>query len=377
MSLPPAHPKSPARKPSVPAPRKWSQASPIAEEESAKPPGMPAKKYTPTVKAYKNAEFLGSSQARLLRIMCEYEETMLRLKRHKIRATILVFGSARAKSREEWAAALAAARALEAAAAAGEARAAATKAARKIERTAWMGDMTDKIVELSRLLTAWGVSDACHLGRDHSISGVTRYHFTDPRYASGGSGGGGGGGGNGHPRRLGSNVPSYGVLGEDVPGMEQGVYICTGGGPGFMEAANKGAAMVPGAKNMGMGITLPFEDGLNEFVTPELAFEFHYFFTRKFWMVYHCQALVVAPGGFGTLDELFEVLTLKQTGKIQQTLPVVLFGKTFWQTVVNWQALVDFGTIAQDDVNSLLFTDSEHEAFEFLVASLSKNNAHN
>eukprot|EP00611_Tribonema_gayanum_P019781 TRINITY_DN3493_c0_g2_i5.p1 TRINITY_DN3493_c0_g2~~TRINITY_DN3493_c0_g2_i5.p1 ORF type:complete len:136 (-),score=72.67 TRINITY_DN3493_c0_g2_i5:376-783(-) len=134
--------------------------------------------------------------------------------------------------------------------------------------------------------------------------------------------------------------------------------------------------MVPGAKNMGMGITLPFEDGLNEFVTPELAFEFHYFFTRKFWMVYHCQALVVAPGGFGTLDELFEVLTLKQTGKIQKTLPVVLFGKTFWQAVVNWQALVDFGTIAQEDVDSLFFTDSEQEAFQFLVASLSKNNNH-
>ncbi|KAG5189184.1 hypothetical protein JKP88DRAFT_160854 [Tribonema minus] len=323
--------------------------------------GAPAKKYTATTKAYKNQEFLGSSQARLLRVMCEYEETMLRLKRYKIKATVLVFGSARAKSQEDWEAAVAAARAAEAEAE-GEAKAAATKALQKIEKTSWMGEMTDKIVELSRLLTEWAVSPECRLGKDHTISGVTRYHHTDPRYSA-------------HPRKLGANVPSYGVLGDDEP-LEQGVYVCTGGGPGFMEAANKGAAMVPGAKNMGMGITLPFEDGLNEYVTPELAFEFHYFFTRKFWMVYHCQALVVAPGGFGTLDELFEVLTLKQTGKIQKTLPVVLFGKTFWQAVVNWQALVDFGTIAQEDVDSLFFTDSEQEAFQFLVASLSKNNNH-
>jgi predicted Rossmann-fold nucleotide-binding protein len=86
-----------------------------------------------------------------------------------------------------------------------------------------------------------------------------------------------------------------------------------------------------------MGITLPFETGLNKYVTNELAFEFHYFFTRKFWMVYHCQALIVAPGGYGTLDEIFEVLTLKQTRKIQTDLPVVLFGKEFWKKIVNWE----------------------------------------
>ncbi|CAM9423448.1 unnamed protein product [Discosporangium mesarthrocarpum] len=156
-----------------------------------------------------------------------------------------------------------------------------------------------------------------------------------------------------------------------------------------MEAANKGASRVPKAKNMGMGISLPFEAGktgegsggirggvtsLNEFVTDELAFEFHYFFTRKFWMVYHCQALIVAPGGFGTLDELFEVLTLKQTGKVQKNLPVVLFGKTYWEKIINWQALVDYGTIAQDDVDELFFTDDANEAFNHLVKCLSANN---
>ncbi|CAN0339579.1 unnamed protein product, partial [Ectocarpus sp. 13 AM-2016] len=107
--------------------------------------------------------------------------------------------------------------------------------------------------------------------------------------------------------------------------------------------------------------TLAAVTGLNEYVTEELAFEFHYFFTRKFWMLYHCQALVVAPGGFGTLDELFEVLTLKQTGKVQKTLPVILFGKDYWEKIINWQALVEFGTIAQEDVDSLFFTDDPQE----------------
>jgi uncharacterized protein (TIGR00730 family) len=116
--------------------------------------------------------------------------------------------------------------------------------------------------------------------------------------------------------------------------------VATGGGPGFMEAANKGASMVEGARNIGMGITLPFESSLNPYVSDSLAFMYHYFFTRKFWMVYHCQALIAAPGGVGTFDELFEVLTLKQTGKVQKDLPVVLFGKEFWTTTVNWEVSI-------------------------------------
>jgi len=137
-----------------------------------------------------------------------------------------------------------------------------------------------------------------------------------------------------------------------------------------MEAANKGAADVPGGKSIGMGITLPFEAGLNPYVTPELAFEYHYFFTRKFWMAYHMQALVVAPGGFGTCDELFELVTLKQTGKMQRSLPIVLFGKKYWKEVVNWKSFGDYGVINQSDVDELLFTDSVEEAFDFITRSL-------
>jgi len=148
------------------------------------------------------------------------------------------------------------------------------------------------------------------------------------------------------------------------------VYVCTGGGPGFMEAANRGASEVVGGKSIGMGITLPFEEGLNPFVTPELAFEYHYFFTRKFWMAFHMQALVVAPGGMGTCDELFELLTLKQTGKIQKSLPVVLLGKAYWKSVINWQKLGVYGVINPAEVDELLFTDDVQEAFDFIVRSL-------
>ena len=112
-----------------------------------------------------------------------------------------------------------------------------------------------------------------------------------------------------------------------------------------MEAANRGAADVPGGRSIGMGISLPFESGLNPYVTPELAFEYHYFFTRKLCMAFHMQALVVAPGGFGTCDEMFEMMTLKQTGKMQSNLPIVLPGRAYWKRVINWNAFYEAGTI--------------------------------
>jgi hypothetical protein len=122
-----------------------------------------------------------------------------------------------------------------------------------------------------------------------------------------------------------------------------------------------------------MGISLPFESGLNRYVTPELAFIFHYFFTRKFWMVYNTQALVCCPGGVGTCDELFELLTLKQTGKVPQDLPIVLLGKQFWTTIVNWQALVDFGVVVQRDVDDLFITDDIEAAFKYITDRLVVN----
>src|SRR6185295_11644271 len=120
--------------------------------------------------------------------------------------------------------------------------------------------------------------------------------------------------------------------------------VCSGGGPGIMEAANRGASDAKG-KNIGLNIGLPFEQFPNPYITRELSFEFHYFFMRKFWFAYMAKALVVFPGGFGTMDEMFEILTLLQTRKIRKHMPIVLFGTEYWNTVVNFDALIRFGVI--------------------------------
>ena len=138
----------------------------------------------------------------------------------------------------------------------------------------------------------------------------------------------------------------------------------------MMEAANHGASLVPGALSIGMGISLPFEPGLNAYVTPDMAFEFHYFFTRKLWFMYMAKALVVFPGGFGTLDELMELLTLVQTQKISKPLPIVLFGKEYWQSVINFQAMVEWGTISAKDLDLFLFTDDVDEAVNYMIKNL-------
>ena len=145
--------------------------------------------------------------------------------------------------------------------------------------------------------------------------------------------------------------------------------ICSGGGPGIMEAANRGASEAKG-ENIGLGISLPFEESVNPYTTRELAFEFHYFFMRKFWFLYLAKAVIIMPGGFGTMDELFEALTLVQTGKIKKRMPIVLFGSEFWDKVVNLEAMVEFGTISPGDLDLVFRTDSVDEAFDFITAEL-------
>lgn len=145
--------------------------------------------------------------------------------------------------------------------------------------------------------------------------------------------------------------------------------VCTGAGPGIMEAANRGA-MEAGGETVGLGITLPMEEQNNPYVTPDLNFEFHYFFTRKFWFLYPAKALVLMPGGFGTLDELFETLTLLQTRKMKKRLPVVLFGTEYWDKVLNLEALVEFGAINAADLDLIHRTDSVDEAYEYITGEL-------
>ena len=148
-------------------------------------------------------------------------------------------------------------------------------------------------------------------------------------------------------------------------------YVCSGGGAGIMEAANKGAELASG-KSIGFNITLPLEQSLNPYITQELRFNFHYFFIRKFWFLYYAKALIGFPGGFGTMDEVFELLTLLQTRKIQKQVPVVLFDKTFWNEVINFKALQEYGVIGPADLKLFKIIDDVEEAFRYITGQLKK-----
>jgi len=153
---------------------------------------------------------------------------------------------------------------------------------------------------------------------------------------------------------------------------ERRFVVCTGAGPGIMEAANRGAAEAHGM-NVGLRISIPVEEVDNPYVTRELMFQFHYFFMRKFWFYYLAKAVLIFPGGFGTLDELFELLTLVQTHKMTKPMPIVLFGTKFWDEVVNFDALVKHGTISAKDLSLVRRTDSVDEAYEWLVQQLTEH----
>ncbi|HYL00917.1 MAG TPA: TIGR00730 family Rossman fold protein [Steroidobacteraceae bacterium] len=153
-----------------------------------------------------------------------------------------------------------------------------------------------------------------------------------------------------------------------LPGRER-LIVCSGGGPGIMEAANRGATLA-GGRSIGLNIGLPQEQRPNPFITPELSFEFHYFFMRKLWFAHLAHALVAFPGGFGTLDELFEVLTLAQTRKLDRSIPVLLYGSAFWKEVINFEALVRHGTIAAEDLGLFAFVDEPQAALALLKRSI-------
>jgi uncharacterized protein (TIGR00730 family) len=148
--------------------------------------------------------------------------------------------------------------------------------------------------------------------------------------------------------------------------------ICSGGGPGVMEAANKGAKLA-GGSSMGLNISIPFEQFVNKYVDPELTLEFHYFFMRKFWLVYLAKSLVVFPGGFGTLDEFMEVLTLMQTGKIKKEMKVVVYDEKYWKQIVNFNALIENGMISKGDMKLFDFCNSVDDAFTSITKHFEKN----
>lgn len=170
-------------------------------------------------------------------------------------------------------------------------------------------------------------------------------------------------------RALAHKLTSWSNSLEDKSGRR--FVVCTGAGPGIMEAANRGASEARG-ETIGLGISLPFEEGNNPWVSAQLNFEFHYFFTRKFWFLYPAKALVLMPGGFGTMDELFETLTLLQTRKMKKRLPVVLFGTEYWDKVFNLDAMVEFGTISAEDLDLLYRTDDVDDAFNYITEQLTE-----
>jgi len=157
-------------------------------------------------------------------------------------------------------------------------------------------------------------------------------------------------------------------------GLEKGrrrFVVCTGGGPGLMEAANRGASEAKGL-NIGLNISLPHEQHDNPYISRELNFEFNYFFMRKFWFTYMAKAMVAFPGGFGTMDEFFELMTMLQTGKLGKKLPIVLYGASFWNEVINFDALARHGVISPEDLDLFQRLDSVDEAFDFITSELNK-----
>jgi len=169
-------------------------------------------------------------------------------------------------------------------------------------------------------------------------------------------------------RSLASKVTRWS---DSLGGSTRRFVVASGGGPGIMEAANRGATEA-GGKTVGLNIGLPFEQRPNPFITPELNFEFHYFFMRKFWFAYLAKALVVFPGGFGTLDELSEILTLVQTQKLHKRMVIILYGTSFWKEVINFDALVKYGMISDTDLDLFEFADDVDTAFERLTKGLEK-----
>jgi uncharacterized protein (TIGR00730 family) len=262
------------------------------------------------LKAYEDKEFLNSSDARILRMLAEFVQPQSRFRKLRIMDTIVFFGSARLHSKRDASKVYNKFKTIN--------PGSTSKLAEELRGAQHLLEMSkyyEDAVELSRRLTEW------------SMNLKTR---------------------------------------------ENRFIICTGGGPGIMEAANKGAKLA-GGYSVGLNISIPFEQFINKYVTPELSFEFHYFFMRKFWFAYLAKALIVFPGGYGTMDEFFELITLIQTGKIKKNLLLVVYDKKYWSSIINFQGLVERGVINKSDLNLFSFCNTVDQAFNTITAHFRKN----
>ncbi len=271
------------------------------------------KKNKTPVKAYNNLEFLNSKDARTIRILSEFYEPQSRFKKYNIVDTIVFFGSARLVSRAE------AQKKLREIKKQKLSKRKYNEELRKAEKLLEMSKYYEDTVELSKRLTEWSMN---------------------------------------------------------LPTDEKRFIVCSGGGPGIMEAANKGAK-IAGGYSIGLNISIPYEQFVNKYVKPELAFDFHYFFMRKFWFAYMAKALIVFPGGFGTLDELMEILTLRQTGKIKKKMKVIVYDEAYWKSIINFDGLIKNGMIDKKDMKYFDFCNTVNDAFDRITEHFKENYLNN
>jgi uncharacterized protein (TIGR00730 family) len=300
--------------------------------------------------AYLDREFLESEEARSIRILAEYFEPLRRFKAQKIQDTVVFFGSARIKGRAHAEAALAR---LQQRHQAAESRAKKNggRNGKNGGRGAGGGGSRSAAatVTASRRTTSNPAEYAAALKRAKRAVESSRFYED--------------------ARRLAHLLTTW-TLTLDSPNSR--FVVCSGGGPGIMEAANRGA-LEAGGKSIGLNINLPFEQGLNRYTTDGLGFEFHYFFMRKFWFAYLAKALVIFPGGFGTMDEMFEILTLAQTQKLSKELRVILYGgEDYWDEILKLDPMVEWGMISPEDRHLLYRVNDPEEAFEYLRDHLTR-----
>lgn len=290
-------------------------------KESSTPPALDR-----AALAYENPAFLNSADGRPIRIVSEYLEPLARFRREQIQDTVVFFGSARFRGRAE------AAHELE-----------------LLENTGSTQPAPDHEQPARVPEIAAGNATELQIKRAEAAVKMARYYED--------------------ARRLAGLLTRWAKM---IPARRHRFVVTSGGGPGIMEAANRGAYEA-GGKTIGLNIRLPFEQAPNPYITPSLNFEFHYFYMRKLWFAYLAKALVVFPGGFGTLDEMFEILTLTQTQKLAKKITVVIYGQEYWKKVINLDALVDAGAISPKDIELFQFADTPEQAFELLRKGLTEN----
>jgi uncharacterized protein (TIGR00730 family) len=271
--------------------------------------------------AYENAEFLDSPDGRLLRVLAEYNEPQARFRRERIQDTVVFFGSARFNALDV------------------------------ANDQLQLLDNTGSTIPAPPEEQPDAEPSATDLQRSRALAAVEMARYYEDA------------------RTLGRLMTGWS---KNLPGRRHRFVITSGGGPGIMEAANRGAYEA-GGKTIGLNIMLPFEQRPNPYITPALNFNFHYFFMRKFWFAYLAKALVVFPGGFGTLDEMFEILTLDQTQKMAKPITIVIYGSSYWKKIINFEMLVEKGAISPKDLDLFQFADTPEEAFAILKDGLTRN----